>query len=139
MKLVLDTDVIIAGLRSPGGTSAELLRTARKGRVVMLVSVPLFVEYKAKCTEEKHLAAAGLTARDVQAFLDAVSVFARPVVIRFLWRPELSDPADEMVLETAVNGRADALVPFNHRDFGVAPARFGIELLLPSEALRRLR
>ena len=139
MKLVLDTDVVIAGLRSPTGASAELLRMARHGRISLLISVPLFIEYETKCTEEEHLSAAGLTAADAQAFLDALAVFAQPVTIHYSWRPQLSDPADEMVLETAVNGQADALVTFNQRDFGKAPGQFGIELLLPSEALRRSR
>lgn len=76
---------------------------------------------------------------DAQAFLDALAVIVRPVAIHYSWRPQLRDPADEMVLEAAVYGRADALITFNQRDFAKAPARFGIELLLPSEALTRLR
>lgn len=139
MDIVLDTDVLIAGLRSPTGASAELLRLARRGRFVMLLSVPLFIECEAKCAEAEHLAAAGLVPEDALAFLDALALIVRPVAIHYLWRPQLRDPADEMVLETAVNGGADLLVTFNQRDFGKAPARFGIEMLLPSEALRRLR
>jgi putative PIN family toxin of toxin-antitoxin system len=137
--MVLDTDVVIAGLRSPTGASAELLRMARRGELTLLISVPLFIEYDAKCLEKEHLGAAGLTTQDVQVFLDALTVIAKPVSIHFTWRPQLTDPADEMVLETAINGQATALVTFNRRDFGKAPAAFGIELLLPSEALRRLR
>jgi putative PIN family toxin of toxin-antitoxin system len=139
MRLVLDTDVVIAGFRSPSGASAELLRRAGHGHITLLISVPLFIEYEAKCLEPEHLLAAGLIAEDAQAFLDALTLFAKAVTIRYLWRPQLSDPADEMVLETAVNGEADALVTFNRRDFGSAPGRFGIELLLPSEALRKLK
>jgi predicted nucleic acid-binding protein len=56
-----------------------------------------------------------------------------------MWRPQLRDPADELVLEAAVNGRADAVVTFNRRDFGDAPAAFGIEVLTPAEALNRVR
>jgi predicted nucleic acid-binding protein len=82
--------------------------------------------------EKEHLDAAGLTTQDVQVFLDALTVIAEPVSIHFTWRPQLTDPADEMVLETAINGQAKALVTFNQRDFGKAPAAFGIELLLPS-------
>jgi putative PIN family toxin of toxin-antitoxin system len=135
--MVLDTDVVIAGLRSPTGASAELLRMARRGELTLLISVPLFIEYDAKCLEKEHLDAAGLTTQDVQVFLDALTVIAKPVSIHFTWRPQLTDPADEMV--SAINGQAKALVTFNRRDFGKAPAAFGIELLLPSEALRRLR
>jgi predicted nucleic acid-binding protein len=54
------------------------------------------------------------------------------------WRPLLRDAADDMVLETAVNGGAETIVSFNLRDFGTAPRRFGIEVLRPGELLRRL-
>jgi putative PIN family toxin of toxin-antitoxin system len=138
-ELVLDTDVILAGVRSPTGASAELLRMARRGELTLLISVPLFIEYDAKCLEQEHRDAAGLTVADAQLFLDALTVIAKPVAIHFTWRPQLTDPADEMVLETAINGQANALATFNRRDFGKAPEAFGIELLLTSEALRRLR
>lgn len=139
MRLVLDTDVLIAGLRSPTGASAELIRLARRGTVCLLASVPLFMEYEAQCLQAEHCMAAGLSETDMRRFLDAFAALIEPVTTHYLWRPQLRDPADEMVLEVAVNGRADALVSFNHRDFGTAPARFGIALLLPSEALRRMR
>ncbi len=61
-----------------------------------------------------------------------------PVETHFLWRPQLRDPGDEMVLEAGVNGRADALITFNMRDYGEAPSRFGVELLLPRTAIRRI-
>ncbi len=59
--------------------------------------------------------------------------------IGFLWRPLLSDPTDDMVLETAVNGRADLLVTFNQKDFAAVAEGFGFKILRPSEALHRLR
>ena len=83
--------------------------------------------------------AAGLSERKVEIFLDAVLAMAEPVKVHFLWRPQLRDPGDEMVLETAVNGQADTLVTFNVRDFGSVPERFGIEVMIPSEAIRRVR
>jgi predicted nucleic acid-binding protein len=59
------------------------------------------------------------------------------VETHYRWRPQLRDAGDEMVLETAVNGRAQAIVTFNRRDYGEAPANFGVEVLSPAEALRR--
>jgi len=64
---------------------------------------------------------------------------AEPVETHFLWRPQLRDPNDEMVLEAAGNGQPDALVIFNRRDFGTAPAQFGVEVLLPRDAIARIR
>jgi putative PIN family toxin of toxin-antitoxin system len=139
VRVVADTDVIVAAMRSPGGASAAILRTARQGGITLLVSVALAMEYEATCSEAEHRLAAGLSDREVEIFLDAVVAMAEPVKTYFLWRPQLRDPGDEMVLETAVNGQADALVTFNLRDFGAVPARFGIELMIPREAIRRMR
>ena len=138
MKLVLDTDVIVAALRSPSGASAELLRRARLGQLRLLVSVPLFLEYEAQCVLPEHLTAAGLNANEAGIVLDVLAAICESVQTHYLWRPLLRDPGDEMVLEAAINGGADALVTFNHRDFRHVPARFGLALWLPSEALRYL-
>lgn len=137
--MVADTDVIVAAMRSPGGASAAILRAARQGRVTLLISVPLAMEYEATCSQAEHRLAAGLSEQEVEIFLDAVLALGEPVTTHFLWRPQLRDPGDEMVLETAVNGRTDALVTFNLRDFGSAPAPFGIKVMSPREAIGRLK
>lgn len=139
MKLVLDTDVVVAALRSPSGASAEPLRLARKGRITLAASVSLFMEYEAVCTRSEHLIAAGLSAPDVQIFLDALAALVQPVTIHYLWRPQLRDLADELVLEAAVNARADALLSFNLRHFQQAATRFGLELTRPGDFLRTLK
>lgn len=138
MLLVLDTSVIVAGLRSPSGASATLLDRAFNQAFTPVVSVALALEYEAVCVSSKQRVASGLDESEVRAFVSALCAIARPVATRFLWRPQLDDPADEMVLEAAINGRADGLVTFNQRDFGAVPARFGITLMTPREALRRI-
>lgn len=96
------------------------------------------MEYEAVCQKGEHLAA-GLSERQAGIFVNAGIAMAEPVETHFLWRPQLRDPNDEMVLEVAVNGRADALVTFNIRDYGEAPSHFGVELLLPRKAIGRIR
>jgi hypothetical protein len=71
-------------------------------------------------------------------FVDAIIALAQLVTMHFLWRPQLRDPCDEMVQETAINGEAHALVTFNVRDFGAVPGQFGVELLLPREVMTRM-
>lgn len=139
MRCVVDTDVIVAAMRSPSGASAAILRAARNGRATLLMGVPLGMEYEALGSELEHRLAAGLSEREVEIFLDAVLAMAEPVKTHFLWRPQLRDAGDEMVLEAAVNGRANALVTFNVRDFGTVPTRFGIELMVPREAIGRIK
>ena len=105
----------------------------------MAISVALLLEYEAVICRPEHLAAAGQTAEDAQTLIDVIADFAARVDIDYIWRPQTRDPADEMVLETAINGQADAIVTFNRRDFGDAPSRFGIGCWLPSEALEKMR
>jgi putative PIN family toxin of toxin-antitoxin system len=138
MRLLLDTAVMVAAIRSDAGASRRLLVAALEGRLTLLASVPLMIEYQAVMTRPEHLAASGLSSDEVEVLLDAIAAVATPVRIAFLWRPVLRDPDDDMVLETAVNGQADAIVTFNVRDFSGNAYRFGLAVLLPGEALRRL-
>lgn len=138
MRLVVDTDVMVAALRSPSGASAELLRRLDLGLATMLVSVGLALEYEAICMLPEHRIVSGLTEGDVRAVLDYIVDRADRVIPWFRWRPRLRDANDELVLDTAVNGGADAIVTFNRRDYGAIPAEFGIAVLLPREVLRRM-
>ncbi len=126
-------------MRSPSGASAALLLEALNGHIVLLANVALMIEYEASCSREEHLSAAGLSKVQLGVFIDAVAALVTPVETHFLWRPQLRDPGDEMVLEAAVNGGAQAIVTFNQRDFGVAPKRFGIDVMLPRDALQKYR
>lgn len=139
VRIVLDTDVVVAGLRSPTGASAQLLLLAEAGAFTLLVSVPLALEYEAICQLPEHRLAANLSQTDVAAFSDTLLGLADPVKIHYRWRPQLRDAGNEMVLETAVNGGADWLVSFNQRDYGSALDRFGIKVLLPRDALKRIQ
>ena len=139
MRIVLDTDVLVAALRSDRGASRQLLIGALDGRIEVLVSVPLVVEYEAVLTRPEHLHASGLTVEEVNEVLDAFVKVSVPVLLRFLWRPRLKDPADEMVLETAVNGAADRLVTFNVRHLAAATREFGIRVLRPPEVWKEVR
>lgn len=140
MRLVLDTAAIVAAIRSDTGASRWLLRSAleRRSGLTLLVSVPLLIEYEAVLKRAEHLKAAGLTAADVDVLLDAVAAVAEPVRLAYLWRPVLPDADDDMVLEAAVNGHADGIVTFNLRDFGPPAEGFGIVVLRPGEAVKRL-
>jgi predicted nucleic acid-binding protein len=104
----------------------------------MPATAPLCLEYEDVCRRAEHLEAAKFGPADLAVFLDALVDLIEPVNIWFLWRPQLRDPGDELVLEAAVNGRADATVTFNRRDFRPAAGHFGIDVLLPVEAIRSL-
>jgi putative PIN family toxin of toxin-antitoxin system len=138
VRLILDTAVMVAAIRSDAGASRRLLLAALERRLTLLVSVPPMIEYQAVMTRPEHLKASGLSAADIEVLLDAVAAVAEPVRLAFLWRPIVRDPDDDMVLEAAVNGKADALVTFNLRDFAGVANKFSIAVLSPGEAVVRL-
>jgi predicted nucleic acid-binding protein len=138
MILALDTDVLVAAVRSRLGASRAWLRAILRGEATLLLSVPLALQYEAVLMRPEHLAAAGANPTQVVSLLDALCAVSRPVEIPFLWRPMLRDPDDEMVLEVAVNGRADRLLTFNERDFTGA-ATLGVTVERPGPAWRAWR
>ena len=131
--------MVVAALRSDRGASRQLLIGALDRAFEVLASVPLIIEYEAVLTRPEHLDASGLRSRQVNEVLDALVKVSTPVPLRFLWRPQLRDPADEMVLETAVNGAADWLVTFNLRHLAGAARQFGIRAARPCDVWREIR
>src|SRR6266567_1277020 len=125
MKIVLDTDVLIAAVRSKQGASRVWVRAVLSREATLLLSVPLALEYEAVLTRPEHLAASGASREDISAVLDELASVGKRVELMIRTRPMLPDPNDEMVLETAIIGRADAIVTFNDRDFRPVAARFG--------------
>ena|SRR5215467_975469 len=135
---VLDTDVLVAAFRSHAGASRQVLEAARGRRFELLLSVPLMLEYESVLTRPEHLAASGASTEDVSAVLDELASVGKTVALEIRIRPMLPDPNDEMVLETAINGRADAIVTFNERDFRPVATRFRCSVLRPGEVVRKL-
>jgi predicted nucleic acid-binding protein len=97
----------------------------------LLLSVPLLLEYEAVLKRPEHLAASKIKASEVEMALNDLVAVAKPVRLAFRWRPKLADPADDMVLETAANGGARAIVTFNLRHFAGVAATFGIRAISP--------
>lgn len=138
MRVVLDTSVLVAGLRSQLGASSRVLYAVAEKRCIPLVTTAVFLEYEAVLLRSEQRLATGMSPEDVEGFLAAFASAAEPVDLNFLWRPQLRDPADELMLEAAVNGRAEALVTHNVRDFQSATARFGVRTLTPGAYLKEI-
>src|SRR5678816_1556391 len=127
-QIVLDTNVLIAGLRSRRGASFELLSRLGGEAFEINVSVPLVLEYEAVARE--HARELGLTHADVDDVLDYLCAVGHRRQIFYLWRPFLPDPRDDMVLEVAVEAGCEVIVTFNLRDF-VGVEQFGLRALTP--------
>lgn len=135
---MLDSSVVIAAFRSRHGASHRLFGLIADRRLVPLATPALFPEYEDVLKRPEQRDVTGLTVVQVDDVLAALASAIEPVEVRFTWRPQLSDADDEMVLEAAVNGRADALVTHNLADFAAAAPRFGLMLLPPGELLKRM-
>ena len=138
-EMLLDTDVIIAAIRSDRGASAEIVRRALRQEVQIELSVAMVLEYEAVATRDAHLIAGELTAVEAGNVIDALVALARPVDIHFRWRPQLRDALDEMVLEAAINAQDRTIVTFNTRDFASAASRFDVSLATPRQILEKLK
>lgn len=139
MRAVLDTSVLVAGLRSRLGASNALLARVASGEVVPLVTTALFLEYEEVLLRAEHRLATGMSEADVAGFLAALASASEGVDVHFQWRPQLRDPADEMVLEAAINGSAEALVTHNVLDFAEAGRRFGLRVVTPGDLSKELK
>lgn len=135
-RVVLDTNVLVAGLRSRRGASYRLLTLVGTGRFAHVVSVPLVLEYEEVLT--RRGAGHRLSRTHVDAVLDYLCASGVHQSIHFLWRPLLPDPKDDMVLEAAVNGQCDRIVTFNLRDFA-GSERFGVTPMAPRAFLDLIR
>ena len=136
MKIVIDTSVLVAGLRSRRGGSNRLLQLVARGELNPLVSTPLFLEYEAVLKRPENQLATGLGLTQIDAFLSAFASAAVGVETHYRWRPQLRDSADEMVLECVVNGGADYLITFNLKDFRPTDEHFGYQLMTPGAFLQ---
>jgi putative PIN family toxin of toxin-antitoxin system len=138
MRVVLDTAVIVAALRSPEGASRLWLESVMRREHVLLLSVPLALQYEAVLLRPEHLRVTELSADDTRDVVDALCRVCEQVDLRYLWRPMVRDPDDEFVIETAFVGRADLLITFNIRDFAGSEA-VGVPVVKPGPAWHQLR
>ena len=139
MRIVLDTSVLVAALRSRLGAGNAILRLVAQRRIVLLATPPLFLEYEDVLKRPEHRLAHRLSSEEIDDFLRELAALVEPVELHFRWRPQVHDSNDEMVLEAAINGDADALVTYNTVDFSPAAARFNVPVLTPADFLKRMK
>lgn len=133
-RVVFDTNVLVAGLRSRLGASFALLERVGTGLFQHALTVPLVMEYEDVLLRPSMVPLSAAAAQDVIDFLCATGAAH---AVHFLWRPLLPDPRDDMVLEAAVNGGCGWIVTFNTRDFAAAPS-LGVEPVRPGPFLQLL-
>jgi putative PIN family toxin of toxin-antitoxin system len=134
-RVVLDTNVIVSGLRSRRGASFRVLSLVGSGSFEHYMSVALAFEYEDAV--KRSGSGIRLPKSVVEDVLDFLCASAHQQEIHFLWRPTLRDPKDDMVLEVAVHGGCEAIVTYNVEDFR-GSERFGVKVVRPQEFLKLL-
>ena len=136
---VLDTNILVAALWSRSGASFRIIEHALEGTLSYAVSVALALEYEAVLKRAAIREASWASSAELEIVLDALLGQARRIMpIRTKLRPALNDPADDMVLECAVQAGADAIVTMNVRDFWPARELYRVEAIKPGALLARL-
>lgn len=132
MKIVIDTNILFATLKSRRGASYKLISLLPNERFSIAISVPLIIEYEDVLRRGKL--PASITEKDISDFIDFLCHVGNKQDIFFLWRPFLPDPSDDLVLEVAVAGGCDAIITYNKRHFKDVQ-KFGLRVLDPREFL----
>ena len=137
MRVVFDTSVLVAAVRSRQGASLALVSSIPNAQFQLCLSISLYLEWQAIMTREEHLLP-GRTAEDALAFLRYLASQAHLQEIHFLWRPHLPDADDDMVLELAFAAGCTYIVTHNVRDFH-GSEELGITAISPRDFLKFIR
>lgn len=134
-RILLDTNVLVAGLSSSKGASYAVLQAVSTGKLQIVASTALWLEYESVLKRDEIRALHGFSGKQIDKLLSALAVWVQPVMLHYVWRPQLRDPGDEMVLEAAVNGHVQAIVTHNTRDFASVAPNFGLRVLTPAQTV----
>jgi putative PIN family toxin of toxin-antitoxin system len=136
LKAIVDTNVLYAGLYSARGASHQILQAIERGRIKIVLSTALLFEYEDIL--RRNQSQLSFSDREIEEILDDLCSRSDHQKIYFLWRPQLSDPKDDHILELAVASGIDTIVTHNIKDFGNAK-EFGIRAIIPGQFLKEIR
>ena len=132
--IVIDTSVFVAGLRSKGGASRQLLRRALIGDIQPLFGNALWLEYQDLLGRDVW--GHSTTPAERLQVLAALAQKGRWVTVYYGWRPNLPDEADNHLIELALAGGASVIVTHNVRDMARGELRLGkLRILTPAQCL----
>jgi putative PIN family toxin of toxin-antitoxin system len=134
----MDTSVLVSAFRSARGASYQLLLLALDGVLILVATPALFLEYEDVLSRPEQMAVHGFSLHEIDSILQDLATVIEPVKVHFQWRPQLIDADDELVLEAAINGRAD-IATHNVKDFAGVERRFAVRVKRPAEILKEIK
>jgi putative PIN family toxin of toxin-antitoxin system len=139
LKIVLDTSVLIAALRSRSSASAEVVLRLLRFEIRMVLSLALLYEYRDVAMRSDQIAASQLPVAEIADLIDQLEEVAEQTLSNDQRRPLSNDPNDDLVLEAAINGSVDRLITHNIKHLREPASRFKIVVMTPREFLESLR
>lgn len=140
IKVVVDTNVVVAGLIGGKGPNREILRRCLQGELQPYIGNALYLEYLDLLNRERIQALCKQTSVSLMEFLDGFAQICTPVDAHFLWRPNLKDEADNHIVELAIAAGVSYIITNNESDFAQAELKnLGYEVITPEQLLRLLR
>ncbi|MEZ5534995.1 MAG: putative toxin-antitoxin system toxin component, PIN family [Thiolinea sp.] len=140
IKVVVDTNILVAGLIGNKGPNREILRLCLQGELQPYIGNALYLEYQDLLSRDNIQALCRKTTVSLQEFLDGFASICKPVTAHYLWRPNLTDEADNHLIELAIAAQARYIITNNTRDFATAELKqLGYEVIQPEQLLRLLK
>jgi putative PIN family toxin of toxin-antitoxin system len=136
VRLVLDTSVLVSAFRSRTGASRRIVNLILQRQIEAVVTTAVYFEYEMVLKRFVHAGVHGYTEAEIDRFLVLFAGFTDKTKIYYRYRPQLSDPDDECVLDAAISGHAQAIVTHNTADFLPAAANFGVQVVTPGSILQ---
>ena len=133
-QIIIDTNVLISGLRSRQGASYQMLARLKDDRWQLNISVPLILEYETLLIRE--VATLQISTLIIDRILDDICTISNHHEIFYLWRPTAKDPNDDFLIDLALKAKADFIISYNQRDLEPARSRFGLKLVTPKTFLQ---
>ena len=136
-KIVVDTSVFVSALLGPVGPSRELIRRCLRSEYQPLMGNALFCEYESVINREEICRLCLLTSSEIEVLFQAFLSVSQWVNIYFLWRPNLTDEADNHLIELALAGNASSIITNNVKDFQNTDLLFpNLSILKPEQIIR---
>ena len=135
--VVIDTNVLVAGLRSGGGASREIIRLALTGKIKPIFGNALWLEYEDLLGRDIWTNSTSDSER--RQVLSALIKVGQWVTVFYGWRPNLPDEADNHLIELAIAGGADVIITHNIRDIKRGELLNSIKVQSPSDFLEIMK
>ncbi len=133
MRVVIDTNIIVSGLRSKNGLSYQILKGIASLPIDICLSVALLLEYESVLKRSNLVR---FSNKQIDIFLDFFAANSLHSQINYLWRPYLTDPKDDLLLELAFNANA-SIITYNLSDFK-GSEDLGVKAIEPATLFRTL-